>query len=256
MSLWAFTEVFMRVPVKDERLHRSGIPKSRPQILRLGVLTCAGSQEMGGERGAIDTGHFVHRGPDCSTVLVWAIVSSPTSSSTNSYAPNKRKQERRKQGAFGKEDKKRHWQRLKVRRKSRCRRKEGSKEHWEKRTRKDTDSDWEWKRKSLCLLPRVSALRLAFSRSRMWALYVHVYMYMKSYKHTKKVGLRPLASSPLVFLQIVSRVNALAMWRGCLQVRRSRGASSLRHHLLSHTLRRQLGAPLPVDGWVYIHTNR
>jgi len=32
MSLWAFTEVFMRVPVKDERLDRSGVPKSRPQI--------------------------------------------------------------------------------------------------------------------------------------------------------------------------------------------------------------------------------
>jgi len=24
----------------------------------------------GGDRGAIDTGHFVHRGPDCSAVLV------------------------------------------------------------------------------------------------------------------------------------------------------------------------------------------
>ena len=67
---------------------------------------------------------------------------------------------------------KRHWQRLSMKRKSRHRRKENSKEHWETRTRKNTDSDWEWKRKSLRLLPRVSALRLSFSRSRMWALYV------------------------------------------------------------------------------------
>ena len=41
---------------------------------------------------------------------------------------------------------------------------------------------------------------------------LRVYMYMKSYKHTKQVGLRPLASSPLVFLQTVLRVGALEMW--------------------------------------------
>ena len=28
------------------------------------------NKSWGGERGAIDTGHFVHRGPDCSAVLV------------------------------------------------------------------------------------------------------------------------------------------------------------------------------------------
>ena len=36
------------------------------------------------------------------------------------------------------------------------------------RTRKNTDSDWDSKRKSVCLLGRVSTLRLAFSRSCMW----------------------------------------------------------------------------------------
>ena len=71
-----------------------------------------------------------------------------------------------------KKAKNRRWQRLRMKRKSRRRRKEGSKEHWEKRTRKDTDSNSTWKRKCLCLLPRVTALRLAFTRSRMWALYV------------------------------------------------------------------------------------
>jgi len=104
---------------------------------------------------------------------------------------------------------------------------------------------------SLAVAPRNEVIFLPF-----WRGFLRVYMYMKSYKHTKQVGLRPLASSPLVFLQTVSRVRALEMWRGCLQVRRSRGTSSLHHHLPSHTLRRQLVAPPPVDGCVYIHTNR
>jgi len=59
-----------------------------------------------------------------------------------------------------------------MKRKSRRHSKEGSKEHCKMRTRKDADSDGEWKWKSLCLLARASALRLAFSRYRMWALYV------------------------------------------------------------------------------------
>ena len=119
---------------------------------------------------------------------------------------------RRKQGALGKEDKKRHWQRLRMKRKSRRRRKEGSKEHWEKRITcrgpklgtysdwwlssvlvinkylshqehwkkritKDADSDWNWKER-VCVYfqrcPPVGSLR--------------VYMYIKSYKHTKQVA--------------------------------------------------------------------
>jgi len=39
------------------------------------------------------------------------------------------------------------------------------------------------KRNSLCLPQRVSALRLVFLRSRVWAL-LRMYMYMKSYRHT------------------------------------------------------------------------
>ena len=84
---------------------------------------------------------------------------------------------RRKQGALGKEDKKRHWQRLRMKRKSRRRRKEGNKEHWEKRITKDADSDWKWKER-VCVYfqrcPPVGSLR--------------VYMYIKSYKHTKQVA--------------------------------------------------------------------
>ena len=53
---------------------------------RTSKATLSGAIHLTGGRGAIDTGHFVHRGPGCSAVLVCAIVSSPTSSSTNSYA--------------------------------------------------------------------------------------------------------------------------------------------------------------------------
>jgi len=67
--------------------------------------------------------------------------------------------------------------------------------------------------------------------------------------------LRPPASSPLVFLRTVSRVCALDVWWGCLQVGRSSGASSLHRHFLSHTLRR-LVLPRAIDECVYIHTNR
>jgi len=118
-------------------------------------------------------------------------------------------QQRRKHRVLGKEDTKRHWQRW-----------------WMKM--KEFVFTCKGVRPQVCVFP------LSYVGS------LRVYMYMKSYKHTKQVGLRPLASSPLVFLQTVSRVSALEMWRGCFQVRRSRGASSLRHHLLSHTLRRQL----------------
>ena len=45
MGLWAFTEVFIRVPIKDERFGQSGVPSSRPQSLRLGALMCGESQD-------------------------------------------------------------------------------------------------------------------------------------------------------------------------------------------------------------------
>jgi len=45
MGLWAFTEVFIRMPIKDERFGQSGVPSSRPQSLRLGALMCGGSQD-------------------------------------------------------------------------------------------------------------------------------------------------------------------------------------------------------------------
>lgn len=45
MGLWAFTEAFLRVPIKDERFGKSGVPSSRPESLRLGALMCGGNQD-------------------------------------------------------------------------------------------------------------------------------------------------------------------------------------------------------------------
>jgi len=74
-----------------------------------------------------------------------------------------------------------------------------------------------------------------------------VFFLSPSKKYIGGVGERGGIDTVYIFLE---------KWRGYLQVRRSRGASSLRHHLLSHTIRRQLVAPPPVDGCVeYIQTD-
>ena len=44
MALWAFTDVFMRVPLKDKQLDKSGNPNSRPQMCRLVFLCMVGAK--------------------------------------------------------------------------------------------------------------------------------------------------------------------------------------------------------------------
>jgi len=87
----------------------------------------------------------------CSTGLSYSL---PTHIILNQFMQIKQTEAKKKDARIiEKEDKKGHWQRLKM------------------------------KRNSLCLPQRVSALRLVFPRSRVWALW-RMYMYMQSYRHT------------------------------------------------------------------------
>ena len=84
------------------------------------AIECSVASPLGappGEWGAIDNGHIDHRGPNCSAALIWALVSSPTSSPPiHTHKTNGSQKEGSKE-QLKKGVKKRRWQRLRMKRK-------------------------------------------------------------------------------------------------------------------------------------------
>jgi len=102
-------------------------------------------------RGAVDISHFVHREPDCSAVLVWALVSSPHIILNQFIHTTQAEAKKKRQGTL------------------------------KKRIRKDADSDWKWKEfafTSKGVHPQACVAPLLCVGS------LRMHMYMKSYRHT------------------------------------------------------------------------